>query len=337
MNSTLVQRLHRMAAIWGPAGREEKIAALLTELIEPYVDEVRRDPFGNLIARKNGQGGKRIMLAAHMDTIGAIAMQVKESGLIKLAQVGDLAAHNALGQRVLWGSGAVGVLQHEPVKEPKEIEFRKLFCDIGAADQTEAAEQVPIGEMCVLMGELQQLGDNLVGPGLDNRAGCAVLLEVAEHLSQTEHEVLFCFTAQGEIGPRGAGPAAYGTDPDLAFVLDVGASYEPPTGTKVNVKLGKGPALKLKDGAYMAHQALSDLVRQVGEEQAIPVQIEIIPSPHGRNDAQVVSIAGQGIPTAVIDIPARYRGTGAEMVNTRDLYGAADLLLKLLAHPLHWE
>lgn len=333
--SDLMERLHRLAAIWGPTGREHKVAEAITELIRPYVDEVRSDAFGNLIAVRRGETGKpKVMLAAHMDTVGAIALNVSDSGLIYVAPVGDFRPYHAIGQRVVWGSGAVGVLQHEPVGEPKEIDVKKLWCDIGATTKEEALQEVRLGDMCVFTGELQQLGDAMLGPGLDNRAGCAVLLEVAEHLTQPEYEVAFVFAAQGEIGPRGAGPAAFNLNPDLAFVVDVTASGDVPKGPRVEVKLGGGPALKLKDSGYMAHGPTADMVARVAEEHKIPLQTEIVTTAGEHTDAQVVSIAGQGIPTAVIDIPARYRGTANELIHLRDLHAAADLMMKLIESPL---
>jgi putative aminopeptidase FrvX len=329
------ERLKRLVAVWGPSGREHQVAAVITELVRPYVDEVRTDRFGNLLALKRGAaGGQRVMVTAHMDTVGAVALNVSDKGLIYLAPVGGFKAHHAIGQRVVWGSGAVGVLQHEPVEEPREIEFRKLWCDIGATSKEEALSRVRLGDMCTLAGTVEAMGDFLVGPGLDNRAGCAVLLEVAERLAESRHEVAFAFTAQGEIGPRGAGTAAFGFEPALAFVVDVTSAGDVPRGPRVDVKLGGGPALKLKDGAYMAHQRLSDLVRRVAEEHGIPLQTEIVAGPAGHNDAQVVSVAGQGVATAVLDIPARYRGTAAEMVHVRDLQQTVDLLLRLLQSPL---
>lgn len=332
----MMDRLHRLTSVWGPAGREYKIAEVLREMIAPFVDEIRQDRFGNLIAVKHAarEGGRRVMLCAHMDTIGAVALNISEKGLIRLGPVGNLKAHHAIGQRVVWAGGVVGVLQHEPAEEGKEVDFKKLWCDIGATSKEEVLENVRLGEMCVIYGDLLQMGDFIAGPGLDNRAGCGVLVQVAEHLAESEHEVVFVFACQGEVGPRGAGTAAYGIEPDLAFVVDVATSGDVPGAPRVQVTLGAGPALKLKDGNYMAHGLLSDVVRRVAAAHSIPLQTEIVAGPGGHNDAQVVAVAGQGVPTAVIDIPARYRGTAGEMVNLRDMHGAADLLLKLLADPL---
>lgn len=333
MSSKLFERVQRLAAIWGPSGREEKVADALEEMIAPYVDEVRYDRYGNLLAiKRGGPGGRRILLTAHMDTAGAVALNVSDRGLIYLAPVGGLKAHNAIGQRVVWGSGVVGVLQSEYAEDAKEVDFKRLFCDIGAASKEEVFENLRLGDICTLVADPMIMDELVASPGLDNRAGCAVLIEVAEHLEETPHEVIFAFTAQGESTPRGAGAAAFTTDPDVALVLDSTLSGDSPRVPRVATKLGGGPALKLKDGGYVAHQGLAGLIQEVAEGEAIPLQIEIA---GGNSEAQVVTMAGQGVPTAVIDIPVRYRGTAAEMVNLRDLHGAADLLLKLLATPLN--
>ncbi|HYF91882.1 MAG TPA: M42 family peptidase [Symbiobacteriaceae bacterium] len=330
--TSMLEQLHRLAAVWGPSGREQSILRHLSDAIEPLADEVRVDRFGNLVAARRGSGaGKRVMVSAHMDTIGAIAMNISDKGLIHLEPVGGLKAWNAIGQRVVWSSGVVGILQHEPVEESKEIAFKKLWCDIGATSREEALENVRLGDMCTLVGDLQQMGDFISGPSLDNRAGCAVLLEVARHLQPGDHDVCFVFTCQGETGPRGGGTAAFGVDPDLAFVVDAAAAGDVPKAPRVEVSLGKGPAVKLRDGSYMGHIGMIDLVRRVAADHAIPLQTEIAT---GNNDAQVVSVSGQGIPTAVLDIPARYRGTAAEMVSLPDMHATADLLLKLLASSL---
>ncbi|MFZ5822791.1 MAG: M42 family metallopeptidase [Bacillota bacterium] len=332
MSSKLLERVQRLTAIWGPSGREQKVAAALEEIIAPFVDEVRYDRFGNLLAIRRGkEGGSRVLLSAHMDTAGALALNVSEKGLIYLAPVGGFKAHHAVGQRVVWGSGVVGVLQHEHAEEAKEIELKRLFCDIGAASREEALENVALGDMCTFVADTQVMGDLIVAPGLDNRAGCAVLLEVAEHLAQTDHEVIFAFTSQGEVAPRGSGVAAYGAEPDIAFVVDTAPSGDIPKAPRAGTQLGSGAALKLKDGGYVAHHGVAGLVQGVAEEQAIPLQLEISA---GAGEAQVVTSAGLGVPTAVIDIPVRYRATAGEMVNLRDLHGAADLLLKLLGSPL---
>jgi len=330
MREKLRERVQQLAALWGPSGREQRVTDALRAMVTPFVDEVRSDRFGNLLAvRRGAAGGRRVLLSAHMDTPGAIALNVSEKGLIYLAPVGGLKANHLVGKRVLWGSGATGVLQSE--HGDGEITFKKLFCDIGATSKEEALERVALGDICTLSGEVEAWGDLLVGPGLDNRLGCAVLLEVAEHLGTSEHTVLFAFTGQGEVAPRGAAVAAFGAEPDLALLVDSALSGDQPGVRQVTTRLGGGPALRLKDAGFVAHQGLAEHIAAVAEAEAIPLQRAVSPTD---SEGRVVVPVGPGVPTAVIDIPVRYQGTGAEMANLRDAHGAADLLLKLLGGPL---
>jgi len=332
MSEKLRERVRELAALWGPSGREHKVRDALQARVAPFVDEVRTDGFGNLLAvRKGKEGGRRVLLAAHMDTPGAIALNVSEKGLIYLAPVGGLKAHQVVGQRVVWGSGAVGVLQYEHADEPKELSFKKVFCDIGASSKDQALERVRLGDMCTLAGQVEFWGDLAVGPGLDNRLGCAVLLEVAERLKDSPHTVLFAFTSQGEVAPRGASVAAFGAEPDLAVLVDSALSGDQPGARQVATRLGGGPALRLKDSGFVAHHLLSEKLFAVAGAEAIPLQRCV--SPTG-SEGWTVHSAGPGVPTAVIDIPVRYQGTGGEMADIRDAEGAADLLLRLLGRPL---
>lgn len=332
MSEKLLERVQQLASIWGPSAREQRVADALRAQIAPYVDEVRADRFGNLLAVRNGApGGRRVLISAHMDTPGAIALNVSDKGLIYLAPVGGLKPHHLVGKRVVWGSGAVGVLQAEHGEEPKDLTFKKLFCDIGATSREEALERVPLGDMCTLAGPVEAWDDLLVGPNLDNRLGCAVLLEVAAHLKETAHTVIFAFTSQGEVAPRGAAVAAFGAEPDVAVVVDSALSGDQPGVRQLTTRLGGGPSLRLKDSVYVAHHGLAEEIAAVAAAALIPLQRAVSPTD---SEGRVVASAGAGVPTAVVDIPVRYQGTGAEMASLRDAHGAADLLLKLLARPL---
>jgi len=332
----MIETLHRLAAVWGPSGREQKIASVITEALVPLVDEVWSDRYGNVLGKRNGvPGGQKVMLISHMDTSGALAFNISDHGLIFLAPIGGLKVQHAIGHRVVWGSGAVGVLQHDPSEEPRELDFKKLWCDIGASTKSEVLENLRVGEMCTLTGHLQQMGDLLSGPGLDNRAGCAALIAVAEHLKDSAHEVYFAFTCQGQIGARGAGPAAFGVDPDVALIIDFAAGGDGPKAAKSHAQLGKGVALKLKESNFMAHQGLADLIALVAEQNSIPLQTVVGGTEAHQTEGLAVSIARAGVPVGLIDIPGRYRGTAGEMINIRDLHGTVDLLLKLLSDPFN--
>ena len=330
--------LTKLTAAWGPSGHEYEVAAVIRTLVTPLVDEVRTDALGNVIALRKSRtgGGKKVMLAAHMDTIGGMVLNIADSGLLYCSPVGGLKAHHGIGHRALFKGGARGIIQHESVDDPRDIDMKKLWVDIGANSRSEAESMVALGDLFTLEAPLVTMGDRIVAPGLDDRAGCAVLLEVARHLTDTPHDVAFVFTVQGEIdnGPRGAGVAAFGLEPEVAFAVDVSPAGDTPKAPKLETKLGGGPALKLKDGQYVAHEGVKSLLLRVAGEFAIPLQREVLPAGKGHSDARIISTAGQGVPTGVITIPARYSGTAGEMVSLRDMHGAADLLLKVLSAPI---
>ncbi len=331
----MIEILHRLAAIWGPSGHEHKIAAVIAEALAPLVDQVWTDRYGNVIGKRNGAvGGHKVMLVSHMDTSGAMALNIAESGLIYLTPIGGLKVHHAIGQRVVWGTGAVGVLQHEPTDDPRELDFKKLWCDLGASTRQAVAENLRLGDMCTLSGDLWHMGELLCGPGLDNRAGCAALMAVAERLEHPRHDLYFAFTCQGQVSARGAGPAAFGINPDLAFVVDFATGGDGPRAARSHAQLGKGPVLKLKEANFMAHQGLVDLIQGVATQHSIALQVVVGGTESSQTEGLAVSTAHGGIPVGLLEIPGRYRGTAGEVINIGDLHGTVDLLLKLLSDPL---
>ena len=79
--------LKAVCEAFGPTGHETRVAAVIEDMIKPYVDEIRYDALGNLIAIKHGTG-KRIMLAAHMDQIGFVVTSADENGFLRIHQLG---------------------------------------------------------------------------------------------------------------------------------------------------------------------------------------------------------------------------------------------------------
>ena len=72
--------VRKATAVYGPSGRETKAGQLLTDMIRPYVDEIRFDALGNAVGIKKGTSGKKVMLSAHMDQIGLIVLDIDENG-----------------------------------------------------------------------------------------------------------------------------------------------------------------------------------------------------------------------------------------------------------------
>ena len=103
--------IKKLVEAYGPSGNEEPIRALIAEAIRGQVDEMRTDALGNLIALKKGfGGGKRIMVAGHMDEIGLIATYIDKKGFVRFGTVGGVFPETLIGSRVRFAGGAVGVI-----------------------------------------------------------------------------------------------------------------------------------------------------------------------------------------------------------------------------------
>lgn len=333
----LLGLIRDLAAIPGPSGREGAIRARIRELVEPVAEEIRIDPLGNLIAAARSKGGaagarpRRIMLAAHMDEIGVIAIHVDDDGFIRVRPIGGVSPTMLLGQRVRFTNGTTGVVGIEKTEGPKDITFDKLFVDIGAASKGEALEKVRVGDAAGLWHGVETAGEHrVVGRSLDNRTGCAVLVQALRELAEEPgpHQVFFVFTVQEEVGLRGAGPAAFGLEPDMALAVDVTATGDTPKAQTMDVALGKGVAVKVQDRSIIAHWAVKELLVETAEAHGIPYQMEVLP--FGGTDAGAIHLTRAGVPSGVVSLPCRYLHTPAEMVDLRDLDAAVSLLLATL-------
>ena len=79
---------------------------------------------------------------------------------------------------------------------------------------------------------------------MDDRIGCAVVIEALKRLKQTQHDIYAVFAAQEEVGLRGARVAAYGIDPDVGIAFDVTRTGDTPKAHTMEVSLGKGGSYK---------------------------------------------------------------------------------------------
>ena len=93
--------IKRICEAPGIPGREDAVRPIVIEALQPLVDEISVDALGNVIARKHGKGGPRVMLAAHMDEIGFIVRSIDDNGFIRLQNVGGFDARVLPSQRVL--------------------------------------------------------------------------------------------------------------------------------------------------------------------------------------------------------------------------------------------
>ena len=325
--------IKKLTEAYGPSGYEASIRQLIREEIRGYADEIRTDPLGNLIALKRGNGkGKKVMLAAHMDEIGVMVTHIDEKGFCRFAPIGGLNPLTLLGGRVVFGQGVQGVIgmERKHVEAGKTPALNQFFIDVGASDQKTCP--VKVGDAAGFVRPFEDLGDRLVAKTMDDRIGCAILIETLRTLRRSPHEVYFVFTVQEEATLAGARTSAYGLNPDVALAVDVTGTGDTPEANYMAVSLGLGPAVKVKDSGMVAHGGVKDLMVRRAEEAKLPYQLEVLTA--GTTDAMAIQMVREGIPSGCLSIPCRHIHSPSEMVDYRDVQNSVKLLLAILAKPI---
>lgn len=317
----------------GPSGFETAVRNLVRAEVESLADEVRVDALGNLIARKGSkaEGGQRIMLAAHIDEIGVMVTHVDENGFARFTTIGGVRPHTCYGGRVRFVNGVQGVIGGERLDDPNRTHtIEQMFIDVGAASRAECP--LKVGDVAAFERPFLDLGTRLVAKSMDDRIAAAVLIETMRALKTSPHELYFVFSTQEEVGTRGATTAAYALDPELGISVDVTLTGDTPKGVKMEVALGKGPAVKVRDGGMIADPRLVRVMVQVAEKAGLPYQLEVLEG--GTTDARAMQIARAGMPAGCVSIPCRYVHTPSEMVDFNDVQNAVKLLAALLSQPI---
>jgi endoglucanase len=326
--------IKKLVEAYGPSGHESQVRDLIRADIRNLPDYITVDPLGNLIAviKKNSKSGKKVMLSAHMDEIGVIVSHVDERGFARFQPVGGVRPLSCVGGRVRFADGTIGVIgidarRDDPGKVPG---LSELFIDVGATSKEDCP--IKVGDVAGFYRPLEEAGHRLMAKSMDDRIGVAVLVETLRTLKRTPHEVAFVFSVQEEVGLRGAGTAAFGLDADLGIAVDVTATGDTPSGLKMEVALGGGPAIKVRDSGMLADPRIKDLLVQRAHEARIRSQLEILEA--GTTDAAAMQIARGGLPAGCLSLPTRYIHTPSEMVDFRDVQAAVSLLIEVLQKPI---
>ncbi|MCC6148251.1 MAG: M42 family metallopeptidase [Anaerolineaceae bacterium] len=320
----------------GPSGYESDVRRLVQEEITDFADELRTDAMGSLIARKGTKkgNGMRIMLSAHLDEIGLVASHIDEKGFIRFSTLGGVYPRNCPGGRVRFMSGVEGVIGVERLESSEHnITIEHLYIDVGAANREDCP--VKIGEVAAFHRPMLDLGNRIAAKSIDDRIGVAILIETLRQIKESPHELYFVFSVQEEVGLRGAGTAAYALDPELGLAVDVTLTGDTPKGPKMEVSLGKGPAIKIRDGRMLSDPRLIQHLVQAAQNAGLPYQLEILEG--GTTDASAIQISRAGVPAGCISVPCRYVHSPSEMVDYNDVQNAVKLLVNVLSNPIQLD
>ena len=291
--------LEKATQINSVSGSENEIRKFISDNVKKYCNELSVDAMGNLIAHKKGSG-KKIMFAAHM----------AENGII-----------------VTDANGVEGVIGAEEESFKDKPAISKLYVDLGAADKKEAEKIVSIGDTASFVGRFVKCGDKVVSKALDNRVGCAILMQALSEIKDCENDLYFVFTTQEEVGLRGAKTAAFAINPDIAVAVDVTDTGDTPSAPTMAIELGKGTAIKVMDRSIMCDADVRTMMIETAKKNKIPYQLEIMTD--GGTDAGAIHLTRAGIKTGGISVPTRYVHSPSEMASVSDIENSVKLLYNI--------
>ncbi len=317
----------------GLPGREAKVAEYIAAQFEPLADDVRMDVMHNVMAR-HGQGGPRILLAAHQDEIGLVVSRIEKDGALRLTRSGGVDPRILpASEVVVWTKGGpmMGIVGAKAPhlltddERKKNTELKDLFVDMGMAGGR-VRETVRIGDMVTLTGAFQQLASGCAASKtMDDRAGVACMLCALEELThlRARAETYFVATGQEEIGAGGALTAAYSIAPDIGIAIDVTHGEGPGTGKfdalpLDKVAVGKGPSL---------HAELTRRLQEAARKHKVDIAVEISDG-HTWTDADAVGFVREGVPCVLVSIPLKYMHTTVETLKLDTIREAG----RLIAH-----
>lgn len=258
------------------------------------------------------------MFAAHMDSIGFIVTHIEKEGFLRVGRLGGISPKEAAYAAVRFKNGVRGVFAPEEKADFGKLKLDECFVDIGAESDEEARKLVQVGDTCVYDRSIRTRGGRVMGPYLDDRIACAVLLCALERIEKPACDLYLVFTVQEEVGLRGARTAAWWAVPDVGIAVDVTDVDDTPGSEKSGTtRLGKGAAVKVMDSSVICHPEVVARLEELAKGEGIPVQRDILRA--GGTDAGAIHTARFGVKTGGISIPCRYVHTPAETADLEDI------------------
>ena len=343
--------IRELSLAFGPSGCEDAVRDTIIEQIKGECDAYTVDKAGNLIAVIRGRGldynpenPRRIMLSAHMDEVGFMIKEITEEGYLKFGIVGGMDPRVLCGRHVIVGDKQKlhGVIASKAIhlqtaeERSKATPVRKMYIDIGAKDREDAKKYVTVGDYAVFDSEFVTFGKDgcmMKGKALDDRAGCALLIEIMRDLHREPcnlpFDVCFAFTCCEEVGISGANVAAFGIQPDTAIILEATAVNDlPGAGRGFVSKQGEGGTLSLCDRGTIYDMGFIDFARQTAEQKGLKVQLKQAFT--GGTDAAHIQRSMTGVRVLGLSLPTRYIHSASNVARFEDFEQTRNLVIAML-------
>lgn len=325
-----------------PTGNERGIQRLIRDRMADVADTVDSDLHGNLMLGVHTDKKRRVMLAGHCDQLGFLVKYISPGGYITLDSLGGNDYGVLLGERIIiYGrEGPItGIVGRKPIhfQTGQELStiptLNNIWVDIGAHSFEEAQRHVRGGDYATLQLRIADLlGDRIAAPGLDNKAGLWVCLEVIRRLAKEEINVAVyaVSTVQEEIGTRGAQTATYELKPEIGIAVDTYQATDDPSGLAPQqhtpIRINAGPAIVTGPNVnpMLGHMLFESARRQNLLHQVVPIA-------RGTGDcANIMQVSRGATAVASVGIPQRNMHTQVEVCSLDDIECCARLLVDVI-------
>lgn len=328
----LKNTIAQLTEVSGASGSESPAAGLALDMLKKYCPDAAVIN-GNVVGRFGEFRSDRpsLVLDAHIDQIGMIVTNITADGFIKVGNLGGIDRRLLPAQPVIIHgkkdiSGVIcSVPPHLSSGDSKVLSFDEAAIDTGMT-KTELENIVSLGDTITFDVKCRSLlGSRITSGALDDRCGAAAILYTLELLQgkPLAYNVTVIFSAQEELGERGAKIGAYELDPDIAIAVDVSFAYSLSEDENKCGYLGKGPMIGISPSL---DRELSNELINTAKKSDIPFQTEVMNGLTSTN-ADQYSVSRCGARTCTISIPLRNMHTPAEVIDLKD----AELTARLLA------
>lgn len=327
--------LETLLSLKGPSSAEEPVSDYITSVLEEHKIEYKIDDLGNVIAHKKGKNtpNKHLLVIAHMDEVGLIVTSATNDGFLKFAAIGGVDGLALAGKRVMIGD-KLGIIGMKPIhlskadERDKNVKIDDLYIDIGVFTKEDALKACPLGTTGTFCNEINQTKTSYISKSLDDRVGCAVLLNLLT--IEQEYDFTAVFSVQEEVGLRGAKVSTFAVNPDVALVLETTTANDMPgvDESATVCDLGKGVAVSFMDRSTIYDKRFVKLAMDTASKKNIKAQYKRAVA--GGNDSGAVHLTKEGVRTLALSVPARYLHSSNSVVNKDDITSLFELAKEMV-------
>ena len=322
----------------GVSGAEKEVRDYLEKEYKKYNVEIIKDNLGGIFALKKGnKNDLKIVVAAHMDEVGAMVSNITKEGFIKFIVIGGVLPEVFLSQHIEITTkddevvkGVVATIPPHLSSDSKELKIEDMFIDIGASSKQEVLDLgIDIGSFVNFINQYYHLKnqERIVSKAWDNRFGCAMTIDILESIQNEAHDntLIVGATVQEEVGLRGAKVASQMLEADIFIAVDASPVSDFLNAPDGFGKLGEGFLVRLYDPGYIMNIKVKDYIISLAKKNNIKYQ-EFFSK--GGTDAAAAQYNSNVALT--IGLPCRYIHSTASIADVKDIEAVKQIILAII-------